>query len=172
MAKRKIKKYNPLKHEQLNPEKVVENTGIYQLPNNKCEFINTATGDFILNSNKNTVGGVSKSRRLSMVYTQAKFNWTVALLVFTITPKGEKALKVTHVAPPFACKADLIADSIKEQHEKMYNKVNPKEFIAAGWLAIPREEYLSNVTLFNIFDKAKVWDTYITQVEDGYKLKE
>lgn len=74
-----------------------------------------------------------------------------------------------HVQPAKPCKADLISDSVKVEHQKLINKTDEKEFVCAGYLAIPCDEFLPGKLITDIFDKIGVWRDYIT--DNGYKLK-
>ena len=135
---------------------IVANTGIYELPGEKSEFISFNDKRY-------------NPKTLMKVYLNPKQFWTVALIVFKINKQGQKAIEVNHVSPPEPCKADLIGDSVKEEHQKMINKCDEKEFLCAGYLSIPRDEILSSKVLTDLFDKLGVWRDYVTN--NGYVLK-
>lgn len=134
---------------------VIANTAIYQLPGGKSEFLSLDNNHYSIDA-------------LRRVYCDMRHKWTVALLVFKVSERGLKCFEVEHVSPPQACMNDAIADSVEVVHNKMINKCDKKEFVAGGWLAIPRDEILSNVKLMEIFDGLGVWNDYIT--DNGYKL--
>lgn len=161
--KKRTKKYNPDKAYQKDPHGTVEDIAIFQLPGQFCSFVNMKTLQLIR---------PRKGRILTPLlrtFTRAEYEWTVAAIVFRINDKGEKALDVHHLAPPFPCKADQIADAVKDKHYEMINKTPTEEFICAGWLATPRDEYHSSVVLLNLFDSLGVWEEYVTN--NGNKLK-
>jgi hypothetical protein len=158
----RTKKYNPVKRLQKNPHGLVANTAIYQLPEEMCNFIHVPSCSII--------SAKFDLKALAKVYTNVKFDWVVALVIFRIDSRGDKALDVHHVAPPQACKADLIAESVKAKHLAMIDKADPQEYIAAGWLAIPKEEYLPSTFLYELFNKLGVWENYVTSPANGYKL--
>ena len=162
--KKRTKKYNPNKQSQKDPDGMMENKAIFQLPNRTCSFIDTTTMKII----KPLKGQVLTP--LANAFTHTEREWTVAAIVFRINSRGEKAIDVHHLVPPFPCKADQIADSVKEKHMSMVDKTPQKEFLATGWLASPRVEYHSSVKLIELFDKVGVWKTYVTH--NGYVLGE
>jgi hypothetical protein len=158
------KKYNPNKNlQRLDPDKVVANTAIFQLPEQKNQFFHVPTGKILS-------GKYVNLKALARVYTNVKFNWVVALVVFKVDSKGDKAMDVHHVAPPMACKADWIEDSVHDIHHEMINKIDDREYLCAGYVAVPREEYLSSADLFKMFDRFGIWEQYITN--KGYVLNE
>ena len=161
--KKRNKKYNPDKYYQADPASLVKDIAIFQLPEHKCNFVNTKTMSLIMAPKGHTLTPLAK------VFTQAKFNWTIAIIVFRITDKGEKAIDVQHLCPPVACKADDVSDAVKEKHEAMMHKTPDAEFLCGGWLASPTEVYHSSVKLVELFDKMGVWDNYITN--NGNKLE-
>lgn len=154
--KKRNKKRNPIKMlSKLTPD-IIANTGIYELPESKSEFIAFDNKQY-------------NPRSLMRVYLNTKQLWTVALIVFKINKQGHKEVTVHHVQPAEPCKADLIADSVKVEHQKLISKTDGKEFVCAGYLAIPRDEFLSGKLITDIFDKIGVWRDYVTN--NGYKLK-
>ena len=159
--KKRNKKHNKNKLKKLTFDKqaprIIENSAIYQLPGGKCEFL----------SLDNSPMPVDALRR---VYCDMPHRWTVALLVFKISETGAKTFEVQHVSPPVKCMNDAIAESVEAVHNKMIAKCDPLEFVCGGWLAIPRDEIISNTKLMEIFEGLGVWRDYITN--DGYKLFE
>lgn len=136
---------------------IIDNSAIYQLPGGKCEFLS-------LNNKHMSIDALRR------VYCDMPHRWTVALLVFKVSKSGSKTFEVQHVSPPVECKNDAIAESVEAVHNKMIGKCDKKEFVAGGWLAIPRDEIISNNKLMGIFDGLGVWDDYITN--NGYVLFE
>lgn len=157
--KKRNKKHNSNKMQRLSFEKqapdIIANSAVYQLPCNKSEFL----------SLNNTQMDIKVIHR---VYCDMPHKWTVALLVFKINEAGSKTFEVQHVSPTIPCMSDAIADSVGAVHNKMMSKCDKREFIAGGWLAVPRDEIISNTKLMEIFDGLGVWDDYIT--DGGYKL--
>ena len=146
------KKYNPKKIMTTAPDSITDDTASFQLPGKKCSFVHVPSCSLMSND----------LRRLGGVYTHRQFIWTTALLVFRINSRGDKAFDVHHVSPADKCRADSIAESVEKAHNDMIAKTPTSEFIAAGWLALPRKEILSSVFLHKLFDKLGVWESYIT----------
>ena len=159
--KKRNKKHNPQKLKKLmfdsQAPDIIANSAIYQLPNNKCEFL----------SLNNKPMNISALRR---VYCDMPHRWTVALLVFKVNESGSKTFEVQHVSPPAKCRNEEIAESVEAIHNKMMQKCDKKEFVCAGYLAIPRDEIISNTKLMEIFEGLGVWRDYIT--DNGHVLFE
>lgn len=146
MAKR-TKKYNPTAQLMKRTPDIIANTGIYELPGDKCEFISF--------NNKHY-----DPKELMKVYTKPRQMWTIALLVFRINKRGKKCLSVDHAQPPFKCVADLMTASVKQKHMDLVARTDEAEIICTGWLAIPRDEFISSVKLVDLFDRIGVWDRF------------
>ena len=149
------KKYNGTAKLIAQTDDIIKYTGIYQLPMMKCEFVSFGNHRF-------------HPKALSHVYCNQEHRWTVALLVFKINARGLKVVSVEYASPPSKCTNDAIAKSVEEKHNLMIAKCDHKEFVCAGWLAIPRYEEIDNKIIMDMFDKLGVWDDYIT--DNGYKL--
>jgi len=154
-SKKRIKKRDCTKLIKIQTPQIIDGTGIYELPESNSEFISFDNVQY-------------NHKSLMRVYCNIKHKWTVALIVFKINSQGFKAIEVEHVQPPHPCLADEIADSVSELHNKMIGKCPENEYLAAGYLAIPRDEFLSSKAITDLFDKIGVWEMYITN--NGYKL--
>lgn len=134
-------KHNPVKRLLRITPGVLAETGIYQIAGDKNQVIHFGRTRY-------------NPRDVVTIFTRPRNEWTIALMVFR---KGMR-LSVDHAQPDGKCLSELMTASVKEKHKALVARTDPDEITRTGWLAIPRNEFISSVILTDIFEKLGAWD--------------
>jgi len=88
-----------------------------------------------------------------MAMDRVRFNWLTYCAVFFREKNGKEKIKIAEVPAPYECFHHQLLDSLNEAHLNFVNEFDSiRDLICGvGWVAIPKDEFLSEETLDQLF---------------------
>ena len=146
------KKYNPLKHVQLNNERILKGFAVTFVANDKSS--NNPIKLINLKGDERTV-----TKTMNEAITVFRYKWFMYLVVGCFNSKGERELKIDYVPCKQPYLQSELVGYLNERHQNFMQDLKAKNVNInwAGWLAKPCGREFSPEEIYNIFDKQGAW---------------
>lgn len=146
--KKRNKKYNPVKHVQLNNERILKGFAVAYIanetPNNPIMLID-------LKGNERPV-----TKTMSDALTKLRYKWSIYLCVFGLNGDEKYTKSKIVICPEPYLQSELVV-FLNNEHQKLMKEFNQAHIYGAGWLASAVGRDFTEGESFEIFNKLGAW---------------